>query len=168
MLFRSVDLHLVVDTNEVADCPDFVEDYFEDKKDIWSARHKITLYGQPVEIYAQDVDDEYPVGQGVFSVLNNEWISEPIHDPTVDLNKIPEAPEASKLKHQIDTLITHDVDDRTMKSFKDKLKNMRSQSIEKEGEFGIGNLLFKELRNLGYLDKMNKYIYSKQDQRLSL
>jgi flagellar hook-basal body protein len=35
-------------------------------------------------------------------------------------------------------------------------------------EFGQGNLIFKELRNLGYLDKINQYIRSKQDQRLSL
>ena len=65
-------------------------------------------------------------------------------------------------------MLTHNIDDQTVKSFKETLKDMRSNSIENEGEFGQGNLIFKELRNLGYLDKINQYIRSKQDQRLSL
>ena len=51
---------------------------------------------------------------------------------------------------------------------KEKFKEMRTGSIAKYGEFSHGNLIFKELRNLGYLDKMNDYIKSKQDQNLSL
>ena len=162
-----VDLHLLVDTNEIADCPDFIEDYFEDKKDLWSAKHDIKIYGHPVEIYAQDVDHEFPVGQGVFSLSKNEWLSKPVNQD-LDLNKIPEASKASELKTEIDKMMTHGVDDKTMKSFKETLKDMRSNSIENEGEFGQGNLIFKELRNLGYLEKINQYIRSKQDQRLSL
>jgi hypothetical protein len=45
---------------------------------------------------------------------------------------------------------------------------MRSAGLKKSGEFSVENLVFKELRNLGYLDKINDYIKSSQDQRLSL
>jgi len=162
-----VDLHLLVDTNEVADCPDFIEDYFEDKKDLWAMKHDIKLYRHPVEIYAQDVDHEFPEGQGVFSLTRNEWIAKPVNQD-LDLNNIPAAPKATELKDQIHNMIKHNTDDQTVKSFKETLKDMRSNSIEQEGEFGQGNLIFKELRNLGYLDKINQYIRSKQDQRLSL
>jgi hypothetical protein len=51
---------------------------------------------------------------------------------------------------------------------KDKIKNMRNSSLKKSGENSIENLIFKELRNLGYLDKMNNYIKSREDESLSL
>jgi hypothetical protein len=162
-----VDLHLLVDTNEIADCPEFIEDYFEDKKDIWALKHDIKIYGHPVEIYAQNVDYQFPEGQGVFSLSKNQWLAKPINKD-LDLNNIPAAPKANELKDKIHNMITHNIDDQTMKSFKETLKDMRSNSIENEGEFGQGNLIFKELRNLGYLEKINQYIRSKQDQRLSL
>ena len=162
-----VDLHLLVDKSEIADCPEFLEDYFEDKKDLWASKHDIKLYGHPVEIYAQDVGADFPAGQGVFSLTKNEWLAKPINK-NVDLNKIPAAPKATELKDQIQNMIKYNTDDQTMKSFKETLKDMRSNSIAQEGEFGQGNLIFKELRNLGYLDKINQYIRSKQDQRLSL
>jgi hypothetical protein len=162
-----VDIHLLVDTNEIADCPDFIEDYFEDKKDLWSAKHDIKIYGHPVEIYAQDIDNKFPEGQGIFSLTKNEWIAKPINQ-NLNLNDIPNAPKAIELKDQINKMLTHNIDDQTVKSFKETLKDMRSNSIENEGEFGQGNLIFKELRNLGYLEKINQYIRSKQDKRLSL
>lgn len=163
-----IDIHLLIDTNEIADCPDFIEDYFEDKKDLWASKHDIKLYGQPVEIYAQNYEDIIPEGQGVYSLVKNEWLSFPKYQEDVNLNKIPEASQAIELKKTIDNLIKNNVDDRAMKAFKEQIKTMRNKSIEKQGEFGSGNLLFKELRNLGYLDKINQYIYSKQDERLSL
>jgi hypothetical protein len=45
---------------------------------------------------------------------------------------------------------------------------MRSSGLKKSGEVSIENMVFKELRNRGYLDKMNEYIKSTQDKRLSL
>jgi hypothetical protein len=51
---------------------------------------------------------------------------------------------------------------------KQKIKKMRGDSIAKSGEFAFGNLVFKELRNQGYLDKMDTYQKSNQDKALSL
>jgi hypothetical protein len=45
---------------------------------------------------------------------------------------------------------------------------MRSAGLKKSGEFSVENLVFKELRNLGYFDKINDYVKQKQDERLSL
>ena len=45
---------------------------------------------------------------------------------------------------------------------------MRAASIAKGGEFSFENLVFKELRNRGYLDKMNRYEQSLKDKALSL
>jgi hypothetical protein len=45
---------------------------------------------------------------------------------------------------------------------------MRGDSIAQGGEFGLGNLVFKELRNSGYIDKMSAYVKSDLDKTLSL
>ena len=45
---------------------------------------------------------------------------------------------------------------------------MRGDSIAQGGEFAFGNLVFKELRNAGYLDKLSDYDKSRKDKALSL
>lgn len=45
---------------------------------------------------------------------------------------------------------------------------LRQQSIQEEGEYGIGNLVFKEFRNLGYLDNLKKIKRQLLSKQLSL
>jgi hypothetical protein len=45
---------------------------------------------------------------------------------------------------------------------------MRRTGLDKYGEFGVENLSFKVLRNLGYLDKLSKAYHHEQDADLSL
>ena len=37
---------------------------------------------------------------------------------------------------------------------KDKIQKMRKEGLSKEGEFSVGNLAFKKLRNEGYIEKL--------------
>ncbi|NDC40146.1 MAG: hypothetical protein EBZ77_01100, partial [Chitinophagia bacterium] len=69
---------------------------------------------------------------------------------------------------KIDTLISSGAEDAALENIKTKFRNMRSSALKQGGEFSVENLVFKELRNLGYIDKVTEYIRSKQDQRLSL
>ena len=70
---------------------------------------------------------------------------------------------------QIDALIDSNSDDiAAFKKLKGRLKGMRSTAIEKGGESAPENLVFKELRNRGYLDKMNSYLRNLEDKNLSL
>ena len=65
------------------------------------------------------------------------------------------------LKHHTDDLAT-------LKKMKDRIKGMRDSAIQKAGEFSVENLVFKELRNRGILDKMTDHIRNLQDKKLSL
>ena len=71
-------------------------------------------------------------------------------------------------KHLIDEIIRDKMDISAVKDLKDKIKSMRSASIAAGGEFSFENLVFKELRNRGYLDKINKYEQGLKDKALSL
>jgi hypothetical protein len=165
--YSDVDLHILVDKSKIADCPEILDDYLKDKKYIWAQTHDIQLYGHDVEIYAQDISEPTPADQGSYSLLANSWLKEPHHEQ-VDLN----APEL-QLKIQnyiqkIENLISSNASDESFQKFKEKMRNMRSAGLKKSGEFSLENLTFKELRNLGYFEKINNYMKSKQDEQLSL
>ena len=165
--FSDIDLHLLVDKNDLPDCPDLLDDYLKDKKQLWSLSHDISIYGHDVELYAQDVNDEFPANQGVYSLSQNNWMVPPtkqkvnFDDPNL-LNKI------NGYVNKIDSLLDSNADDETFKKLKKKFGEMRKAGIKKAGEFSLENLIFQELRNKGYLDKMNAYLKSKQDENLSL
>ena len=72
--FSDLDLHLVVDKSQIADCPELLDDYLRDKKKLWALVHDIKIYAHPVELYAQDENDPLPANQGVYSIIKGEWI----------------------------------------------------------------------------------------------
>ncbi len=48
------------------------------------------------------------------------------------------------------------------------LYKLRQESIQQFGEFGVGNLVFKEMRNLGYLDNLKTLKRKLQSKEMSL
>ena len=55
-----------------------------------------------------------------------------------------------------------------IEDFIEDIYDLRKTSIAKEGEYGIGNLVFKECRNLGYLDNLKKLKNELKSRKLSL
>lgn len=162
-----IDLHLIID-KEAIDCPAVLDDYLQAKKQLWALTHDIKVKGQPVELYAQDYKDSWKAGQGIYSMRQQKWLQKPT--PYKIDRRHPEVVRKTKeLMFQIDTLINSNSDDiDAFKKLKARLKNMRSSAIQKGGESAPENLVFKELRNRGYLDKMNSYLRNLEDKKLSL
>ena len=167
--YSDLDLHLVVDKDEIAACQtDFLDDFLRDKKRLWALTHDVNLYGQPVELYAQDIDDPVPKNQGTYSVLNGWWIQEP-RKQYVDFSDPLLKQKVRDMMERIDDLIDTQADDITvLNKLKEKIRTMRGSAIQRGGEFALENLVFKELRNRGYLDKLSKYIRTIEDRNLSL
>ena len=165
--YSDIDLHILVDKRKIDNCPNLIDDYLKDKKQLWSLTHDITILGHDVEVYAQDIKEPVPPDQGAYSLTKDHWITEPkqqdvnLDDPSIE-KKVNEYIE------KIDDLISSNAEDESFDKLKEKLRNMRSSGLKKSGEVSIENMVFKELRNRGYLDKMNEYIKSTQDKRLSL
>jgi len=167
--FSDIDVHLMVSKTQIADCDkEILDDYLRDKKALWTLSHDIKVYGFPVELYAQDLDEKSSMDQGVFSLKKDEWIKKPIKEK-VNLQDPAIARKVKHLKDIIDFFIdsgSHDIE--KMDAFKEKLRTMRGASVQKGGEFSLENLAFKELRNQGYLDKFSDHIIKLQDKQLSL
>jgi hypothetical protein len=163
-----IDVHLVVDKSKIAPNNPLLDDYLQDKKVMWTMAHKINILGYGLEPYAQDESVEYPKDQGVYSLTKNEWVAKPefVGD---DMLKNPYLKKKVKFyMHLIDDMIKNKSDTEAFKNLKEKFREMRGAAIKKGGEFSFENLVFKELRNQGYLDKMSEYTKSAQDQSLSL
>ena len=162
-----IDLHLVVDKEKIK-CQGLLDDYLQSKKQLWALTHDITVKGQPVELYAQDFRDPFRKGQGIYSLESHKWLQEPTK---YKINRThPEVVRKTKTyMNVIDSLIdSQSTDKDAFRKLKGRLKGMRSSAIEKGGEAAPENLVFKELRNRGYLDKMTKYLRNLEDMDLSL
>jgi hypothetical protein len=176
--YSDVDLHILVDMDELNEgdnlkstaLNDIVKEFFDAKKSLWNEKNDIKIKGFDVEIYVQDIDDEY-TSSGVYSVLNNEWISKPSNKKeTIDTNKILEKGEYFTKK--IDDLIVQynndtDVSD-GIKNIKDKLKKFRKSGLIRGGEYSYENLTFKLLRRNGDIEKLMNLRKDLSDKKLSL
>ena len=67
--YSDIDLHIVVDFREINDDVDLVKSFFDAVKNNWNQDHEsIKIYGYPVEVYVQDVNEKH-TSSGVYSVL---------------------------------------------------------------------------------------------------
>tara|TARA_B100000927_G_C16163949_1_gene348569 strand:- start:166 stop:585 length:420 start_codon:yes stop_codon:yes gene_type:complete len=137
-----------------------------DKKTLWELTHDVKIYGAPVEPYIERPGVVRKKSQGVYSVLKNYWIQEPTKfEDDFDENELIK--KTRNLKNKIDTLIKSEKPE-ALKSIVKKLRMARSSSLDKFGEYGFENLVFKELRNSGYIDKVRGSVLSFKNKSLSL
>jgi hypothetical protein len=164
-----IDVHLVVDRDGFGIPRDFIDQFLQDKKILWTMTHPdIKIYGYPLEPYAQDPAEAIPMNQGQYSIMNDQWIQMPTN-LNIDFtsNKVLND-KVEHYKHVIDRMIRSSASDAALKAIKAKITAARGPAIAKEGEFSLENLVFKELRNQGYIDKIDMYVKSEQDKALSL
>lgn len=169
--YSDIDLHVVLDYSQICDdCEGFsLDDCMKAKKSLWNDRHDITIYGIDVELYVQDKNAKITGNAGVFSVAKNTWLRVPKKLKSVDYDERLVQSKAKHIMAEIDSIIDDKVDDdQTIKKIQDKIKNMRKSGLERAGEFSIENLVFKILRNSGYIEKLYDYQLKMKDEDLSL
>ena len=165
--YSDLDVHIVVDPKFIPDCnPDLLDQYYMDKKTLWELTHNVTIYGVKVEPYIERPKITRKKSQGVYSILKKSWIQEPTRiEGDVDEKDIEK--KVNNFKTKIDALIKNrDADG--LKELVKKLRDGRSVSLQKYGEYGFENMVFKELRNLGYIDKVRTVVVDLKSRRLSL
>lgn len=166
--YSDIDLHIVVDFNDISDDPDIAKLYFDEKKSNWNNTHnKISVFGYPVELYVQDKDEPHK-STGVYSLIHDEWIEKP------DLDKLPDTSNKEQIVDGVTAYsnIIDTLEDTFEKCQNDKaavqeilgianklyaiIKQERKESLSsaKYPELTTGNLLFKSLRRNGSIKKL--------------
>jgi hypothetical protein len=68
----------------------------------------------------------------------------------------------------VDKITDETEDESKIDKFIDSLYDLRKKGLSTEGEYSIENLVFKEMRNKGYLDNLKELRHKVIAQRLSL
>ncbi len=171
--YSDFDLHILSDLSQYSDeKKELYLQLFDLKKTIFNYQHDIKIKGFDVELYLQN-DSEIGFSEGVYSILNNEFISVPKKTET-KINKELIIQKSKQWMDIIDGAIESVEDNdfesgvKILKKYYRKLKKYRQCGLESGGEFSIENLVFKYLRRNGYVGKLLDYRNKFMDKKLSM
>lgn len=156
--YSDVDLHIVVDYNDIPVDEELVKDFLKSKSSNWNKEHDVKIYGYDVELYVQDISEEHH-STGVYSILKNEWVTKPkkkkisINDKSVKEKANRFMDRVEEIYDEMDVSSNKETINRVEK-LTEKIKNMRQSGLESGGEFSVENIVFKVLRRNGMLDRL--------------
>lgn len=168
--YSDIDLHILIDFNKFEN-PELIKKYFDSKKVIFNNKHDLKLGKQQIEVYIQDINEPH-TSTGVYSIMNDDWVKKPeyesINIPDGNIKR-----KSKPFKEMINDLIKsgHKNPEKSInqiKKLKERIKNFRQSGLDKNGEYSLENLAFKDLRNTGYLDKLSQLSNNLVDKQLSL
>lgn len=158
-----LDLHILVDFSKIDAPKKIVKTSFDGLRFIWNSRYNIILRGHEVEIYVQDVSELHN-STGIYSLLQNEWIKKPrfikpnINDSEVQKKYNSFIFEIEQLEKKLIKSSNLPSNSKDLFNLANKLKSKimksRKEALEKKGEYSAGNLVFKKLRNNGYIGRL--------------
>ncbi len=159
-----IDLHLVYDFEQIGINAEILTKYFIAKKQLFNSNYNITVKGLPVEMGVENLNEPI-VSSAIYSVTKDKWLLEP--EVAKKIAPKFDTDMFYKLVQKIeDAIETHDSVE--IGKVWDEIYDIRKDSLAKEGELGKGNMIFKRLRNLGYLNRIKKAYYSNASDELSL
>jgi hypothetical protein len=160
-----IDLHLITDYSSIA-CDREVAELFDTKRHLYAEQHDIEIFGIPVGLYVED-QDHPGVSAGSYSILDDQWISQPSsQQPDYDLKAVEKMSEVWRtvLRHAMQT-----GDLQTCRSSLQLLRKYRKLGLQQpQGEFSTANLVYKVLRNDDTLSGISTLFDRLHDKQLSL
>lgn len=164
-----LDIHIVTNFEDISDDTHIAGLWTDDERKLFNKNYDINIKGINAEVYVEDVSGASTTSNGIYSVLNNAWIKKP------ELKDIPEldTDNSEVFLSFLNLAETYlDSPDETDSAEVEELINdlylTRKYSIMTDGEFGEGNLAFKEIRARGILDDLKELLKYKKSQELSL
>ena len=148
--FSDLDLHLVVNFEQISDSKELIQALFDLQKTLFNKAHDISIHGVNVELYVEDVN-AMTLSNGIYSLFEDKWIKEPekLTDvPDVDITK-----ETNRWRRVIETALSNG-DINVVSNLINRLYMIRKNALSIDGEYSKGNQIFKAIRNDGLLDKL--------------
>jgi len=172
--YSDIDLHIVVNFSQFPEnAKDLYVEFFDLKKVIFNEKHNIKFFGYDVECYVQD-EVQTTFSSGVYSVMFDEWANVPKKENVKKIDKNLLKQKSKQWMRIIDGVLENNKDETPEKikkmidTYKAKLKKFRKCGLEKGGEMGLENLVYKVLRRNGYIEKLYNQPTEVIDDRLSL
>ena len=167
-----IDLHIVFDFTQIDDNFELVKRMLDQSRINWNKAHDIKIKGHEVELYFQDANEPHE-SKGIWSLAKNLWNVEPVPQKDVDLdlrNAEKKAETLAKAIDHIEEILEEDPAGayKYASKIKNKVSEMRSAGLSREGIYSPENLAFKMLRNSDYLEKLSNIKIDSYDKMLSL
>ena len=144
-----------------------IDEYLKAKKKNWALQHNIQIKGFPVEMYCQDSHETYVNGQGIYSIIQKQWIQKPIHG-LYNFNDETLNRKIKMWEIRINDALMSNASIEVINNIRDRLSKMRKAGISQGGEFSQENLIFKSLRNNNYLNRLRNYQRIMFDKEFSI
>lgn len=156
-----IDMHIIADISEY-DEEDLVQKLYTAYKTLFNSKYDPVIYGHDVEVYVEFTPTKK--SNGIYSLYTG-WVKKPDPDliPEVDQERIdklvkPYVDKAKKVKTGVEA-----------QELIDELYKLRISAMLKSGsEYDDKNLIFKEMRNLGYLKKLKDLVVEEENKKMSL
>ena len=167
-----IDLHILINYSDFDDDLDLLKDYFTLARSEWNKKHKIMIRGHEVEIYIQDEDEKHHAN-GVYSLADDEWLVKP-SPIEADIDTDGAIKKAEVLQKDIDLVKDLTKSKRYQDAVnladktKEKIKNLRSSGLERDGIFSLENIAFKLLRNANQIEKLHHYATKAYDSMMGI
>ena len=160
-----IDVHIISNFESYGCDKEILQAYFNAYKTNFNKSYDFKVKDNKIELYVEDVMTTV-ISNGIYSVLSDTWIKFPNKDyyPKDEINISKEL-----YKFKLEILKALDSNDyEIINTLINKLYLIRKNSLSVDGEFGKGNLIFKEIRNLGLLDTLKDRLKEIKSKELTL
>ena len=162
--YSDLDLHIIANFDNVGAPKEILQAYYNSARSSFNKSHDIIVRGVNVEIYVEDVKST-TLSNGIYSLFEKRWIKFPkklTNVPEIDVGK-----ESSRWESKIKKILASENYD-LIKNAINQLYIIRKNSLSVDGEYGKGNQIFKEIRNVGLLDDLKNALTKSKSKILSL
>lgn len=176
--YSDLDVHIIIDFKDINEDEALVKIALDGLRFIWNQRHDIIIRGHDVELYLQDESEQH-TASGLYSLLRGEWIRKPKYNPPevdekdVKLKYNEYVKEIGKMEEKVSeenlTFEEYLTLEKRAKKIKEKIQKGRKECLSgsSASEFCVENLVFKELRNTGMIEKLIEIISKAYDKAYS-
>lgn len=165
--FSDLDLHIVVNLSDLSEDEKFAGYTGDCERILFNRRYEIEMNGVDVELYVEDIRTA-PVSNGIYDLFKGEWIRRPIKLVFPEVNNNLYKSVYDVHKQRAVKLLSSAKSAKEINKFVNDLYLLRRNSLAEDGEVGIGNQVFKDLRNEGLLDQLKDKYYELRSIELSL
>ena len=170
--FSDVDLHILLDFTKVDENQELVRQFFKNLQTNWNNTHDIYMSDYEVEIYFQDTNEPH-LSTGVYSVENDEWLTEPKPEAaSIDYANIEKkAEDIVDRINNIEQMMADEEGDALLDAldrWKTQIRNMRKSGLAGAGQYPVDNLAFKVLRRSEELGRLSDLKAKAYDETMSI
>lgn len=151
--FSDIDIHIIISKNSDLKL-------YDAYRKVFNLKYNIKIKGYPVQIYIEKENNISKKYNGIYSIYNNDWIKKPIKEniiiDEIEFKRVLKE-YTNKYKDLLKKLKNEPLKSsiNMINKFWDDIYKLRKEGLNRSGEFDINNLVFKEIRNKGYLNKLN-------------